>query len=91
MSLIDLNGFVVEGEPHTGKLQYWINGDEDAVILEYEAGEVHEGLECCIRVITSNVCVRKDCEERTEAEVYGVPFAQIANFVDAVRGIKLTK
>ena len=91
MSLMELNTFVTEEESQHGKLQYWINGDEHCVILEWEKSSHKDSPECCVRVITSEVKIMTDMEDRTDAQVWGVPFTEIAAFVDAVRAIKQTE
>ena len=88
MSLMELDTFVTEEEPQCGKLQYWINGDEHCVILEQEKSSHEPAPECNVRVITSEVKIMDDMEGRTDAQVWGVPFTEIAAFVDAIRAIK---
>lgn len=85
---MELDTFVTEEDPHTGKMQYWINGDEHCVILEWEKARAKNSPECCVRVITSEVKIMEHTEGRTDAQVWGIEFAEIAAFVDAVRAIK---
>jgi hypothetical protein len=86
-SYMDLGVFVTESPMHTGKLQYWINGDEDSVVLEFNAAH-SSNVRCSVRVISNKVYdYPKGGEDMKDAQVWGVPFCELASFVDAVRAI----
>lgn len=84
-----LDQFIRERQSHESCMQFWINSDEDAVILDIDPdGEMTL---MSISLVTEKVYEYPEDEDKKNCQAWGVPFEDLAKFVDAVRAIKGAK
>ncbi len=80
-NMMTIDFFINERSSHDSSLQMWINSDEDTVILECDKRN-----NVAISLITDKIYERNDTKK--DAQAWGVPFAELARFVDAVRAMQ---
>jgi hypothetical protein len=80
-----LHHFAEERKSHESCLQFWIQSDEDTLVLDCDPdhGEITH---VSVSVITTKI-FEHDQEGRKSCQAWGVPFKELAKFVDAVRAI----
>ena len=86
---MSLDHFIDERPSHESCMQFWIQSDEDVVILDCDPnmGKIDN---VSVSVITTKIQEREG-EGRWDCQAWGVPFIELAKFVDAVRAINATR
>jgi hypothetical protein len=84
-----LECFVDERLAHESCMQFWINSDEDTVVLDIDPDKLPGFASVSVRLITSKIY---DFDgDKKDAQAWGIPFDELAKFVDAVRALQGAK